>query len=58
MRIRGLFLLAVLACPTSAFALKGRVVDQQGRLAYRDLAPTPAEIPSNAALIAALERLG
>ena len=31
MRIRALLLLAALACPTSAFALKGRVVDQQGR---------------------------
>ena len=31
MPIRMLFLLAVLALPTSAFALKGRVVDQQGR---------------------------
>lgn len=33
------------------------VVDKQGRLAYRDVAPTTAEIPSNAAVLAALERL-
>jgi iron complex outermembrane receptor protein len=31
MRIRVVFLLAVLALPASAFAFKGRVVDQQGR---------------------------
>jgi peroxiredoxin len=34
------------------------VVDKQGRLAYRDVAPTPDEIPANAGVIAALERLG
>ena len=33
------------------------VVDKQGRLAYRDVAPTPADIPGNAGVIAALERL-
>ena len=33
------------------------VVDKQGRLAYRDVAPTPAQIPDNAAVIATLERL-
>ena len=33
------------------------LVDKQGRLAYGDVSPTPAEIPSNEALIAALERL-
>lgn len=33
------------------------VVDKQGRLAHRDVAPTTAEVPSNAAVIAALERL-
>lgn len=31
MHLRAVLLLAVLALPTSAFALKGRVVDQQGR---------------------------
>ena len=31
MRTRALFLLAVLTFPSAAFALKGRVVDQQGR---------------------------
>ncbi|HEY6866779.1 MAG TPA: redoxin domain-containing protein, partial [Candidatus Eisenbacteria bacterium] len=34
------------------------LVDKQGRLAYVDVAPTPSKIPSNEALIAALERLG
>ena len=33
------------------------VVDQQGRLADREVSPTTAEIPSNAAVLAALERL-
>lgn len=33
------------------------VVDRQGRLAYRDVSPTPAEIPGNAGVLAALERL-
>ena len=33
------------------------VIDKQGRIAYRDVAPTPAEIPSNAAVLTALERL-
>jgi peroxiredoxin (alkyl hydroperoxide reductase subunit C) len=33
------------------------VVDREGRIAYRDIAPTPGEIPSNADLLRALERL-
>jgi len=33
------------------------VVDKQGRLAYRDVAPTPAQIPDNAGVLATLERL-
>jgi len=33
------------------------VVDKQGRLAHREVSPTTAEIPSNAAVLAALERL-
>ncbi len=33
------------------------VVDRQGRIAYRDVSPTPAEVPSLAGVIAALERL-
>jgi len=33
------------------------VVDRQGRIAYRDVSPNPAEVPSVAAVIAALERL-
>ena len=33
------------------------VVDRQGRLAYRDVAPTPDEIPGNAGVLAALEHL-
>ena len=33
------------------------LVDREGRLAYRDVAPNPGEIPSNEPLIRALERL-
>lgn len=33
------------------------VVDRQGRLAHGEVAPTPAEIPSNERVLAALERL-
>ena len=33
------------------------IVDKQGRIAYRDVAPTPAEIPARDAVLAALERL-
>jgi len=33
------------------------IVDKQGRIAYRDVTPTPAEIPSRDAVLAALERL-
>lgn len=33
------------------------IVDKQGRIAYRDVAPTPAEIPSRDAVLAALELL-
>ena len=31
------------------------VVDKRGRVAYKDVSPTPAEIPSNERLLAALE---
>jgi peroxiredoxin len=34
------------------------VVDKQGRVAYKDVSPTPADLPSNESLLAALERLG
>jgi peroxiredoxin len=33
------------------------VVDRQGHIAYRDVSPTPSEIPDNEALITALEGL-
>ena len=33
------------------------VVDRQGRIAYRDAAPTPAEVPDQAELLAALAAL-
>jgi peroxiredoxin (alkyl hydroperoxide reductase subunit C) len=33
------------------------VIDKQGRIAYKDIAPTPAEVPATDPLIAALERL-
>jgi len=33
------------------------IVDKQGRIAYRDVAPTPAEIPPREHVIAALERM-
>jgi len=33
------------------------VVDRQGRIAYRDVSPNPAEVPSVAGVMAALERL-
>jgi peroxiredoxin len=33
------------------------VVDRQGKIAYRDASPTPAEVPSQAELLATLERL-
>jgi peroxiredoxin len=33
------------------------VVDRQGRIAYRDLSPTPREIPDQEALLRALEGL-
>ena len=33
------------------------VVDRTGRIAYRDVSPTPADVPDNEALIAALEAL-
>jgi peroxiredoxin len=33
------------------------IVDKQGRIAYRDVAPTPDEIPSSAPVLAVLERL-
>ena len=33
------------------------IVDKQGRIAYRDVAPTPDEIPGRAPLLAALGRL-
>lgn len=33
------------------------VVDRQGRIAYRDIAPTPDEIPDTAGVLAALEAL-
>jgi peroxiredoxin len=33
------------------------VVDMQGRLVYQDLTPTPDEVPSHDAALAALERL-
>jgi len=32
-------------------------VDRQGRIAYRDVSPTPAEVPSVAGVMSALERL-
>ena len=34
------------------------VIDRDGKVAYRDVAPHPGEVPSNETLIAALERLG
>ena len=34
------------------------VIDRDGKVAYRDVAPDPNEVPSNETLIAALERLG
>jgi peroxiredoxin len=34
------------------------VVDKQGRVAWREIAPTPAEIPDTAMALAALEGLG
>jgi peroxiredoxin len=34
------------------------VIDRDGRVAYRDVAPDPGDVPSNETLIAALERLG
>ena len=44
--------------PDRRYSARGLfVVDKQGRLAYRDVAPTPAQIPANAGVIAALERL-
>ncbi len=33
------------------------VVDKQGRIAWREIAPTPTEIPSTAEALAALEAL-
>lgn len=33
------------------------LIDKQGRIAHAGVAPTPADVPSEAALIAALERL-
>ena len=33
------------------------LVDKQGRIAWREIAPTPTEIPSTAEALAALERL-
>jgi peroxiredoxin (alkyl hydroperoxide reductase subunit C) len=33
------------------------VVDRQGRIAHREVAPTPGELPDNARLLAALEAL-
>ncbi|MGH7730296.1 MAG: redoxin domain-containing protein [Candidatus Eiseniibacteriota bacterium] len=33
------------------------VIDRQGRIAYRDVSPSPSEIPDNEAMIAALEGL-
>ena len=44
--------------PEKGYSARGLfVVDQQGRLAYRDVAPTTAQVPANAGVIAALERL-
>ena len=34
------------------------VIDRDGKVAYRDVAPDPNEVPNNETLIAALERLG
>ena len=34
------------------------VIDRDGKVAYRDVAPDPGVVPSNDTLIAALERLG
>lgn len=33
------------------------VIDAQGRLAYQDITPTPDQVPSHEAVLAALERL-
>jgi peroxiredoxin len=33
------------------------VVDRDGKVAYQDVSPTPAEVPSNETMIAALEKL-
>ena len=44
--------------PERRYSARGLfVVDRQGRLAYRDVTPTPAEVPDTAGVIAALERL-
>lgn len=44
--------------PQHRYSARGLfVVDKQGQLAYRDVTPTPAEVPDTAGVIAALERL-
>lgn len=44
--------------PERRYSARGLfVVDKQGRLAYRDVTPTTADVPDTAAALAALERL-